>query len=84
VKKSGNRTVRVVFDPPVQEGNESDQVLRGLVNLGCSYEGANRGYLSINISPAVDLIAVRPYLVAKRSQWEHADLTYAELFSNEN
>ena len=41
VKKSGNRTVRVIFDPPVKDGNESDQVLQGLVELGCSYEGAN-------------------------------------------
>jgi hypothetical protein len=83
VKKSGNRTVRVKFDPPVQDGNESDQVLKGLVELGCSYEGANRGYMSINIPPAVALIAVRQYLIAKRMQWEHADPTYAELFPNE-
>lgn len=83
LKKSGNRTVRVIFDPPVQDGNESDLVLQGLVNLGCSYEGANRGYMSINIPAAVDLSAVRQYLVAKRAQWEHADPTYAELFPNE-
>jgi len=84
LKKSGNRTVRVIFDPPVQDGNESDQVLQGLVNLGCSYEGANRGYMSINIPAAVDLSAVRQYLVAKRAQWEHADPTYAELFPTES
>ena len=83
VKKSGNRTVRVIFDPPVKDGNESDQVLQGLVELGCSYEGANRGYMSINIPPAVDLSAVRQYLVAKQAQWEHADPTYAELFPDE-
>lgn len=84
LKKSGNRTVRVIFDPPVQDGNESDQMLQGLVNLGCSYEGANRGYMSINIPATVDLSAVRQYLVAKRAQWEHADPTYAELFPNES
>jgi hypothetical protein len=83
VKKSGNRTVRVIFDPPVQDGNESDQVLQGLVGLGCSYEGASRGYMSINIPPPVDLSAVRQYLVVKRAQWEHADPTYAELFPDE-
>jgi hypothetical protein len=39
VEKSGNRTVRVIFDPPVEDGNDSDIVLQGLVALGCSYEG---------------------------------------------
>jgi hypothetical protein len=39
--------------------------------------------MSINIPPAVDLSAVRQYLVAKRSQWEYADPTYTELFPNE-
>jgi hypothetical protein len=36
VKKSGHRTIRVIFDPPVQEGNESDIVLPGLVSLDCT------------------------------------------------
>ena len=35
VKKSGNRTVRVIFDPPVSSGNASDHVLQGLLALGC-------------------------------------------------
>ena len=34
VSKSGNRTIRIIFDPPVQEGNESDLVLQALVELG--------------------------------------------------
>lgn len=82
MKKSGNRTVRVIFDPPVQDGNESGQVLQWLVHLGCSYEGAERRYMSVNIPPSVDLSVLRQYLVAKRVQWEHADPTYAELFPN--
>lgn len=36
VAKPGNRTVRIVFDPPVVSGNESDGVLQGLVALGCA------------------------------------------------
>lgn len=59
VKKSGHRTIRVIFDPPVQEGNESDVVLQGLVSLGCTYEGANRGYMSIDLPPGVQLEEVR-------------------------
>jgi hypothetical protein len=35
IKKSGNRTVRVKFDRPVEDGNSSEQLLQGLVALGC-------------------------------------------------
>ena len=83
LRKSGNRTVRVIFDPPVQDGNPSDEVLQGLVALGCSYEGANRGYMSINIPPEVELNDVRQYLITKQAQWEHADPRYSELFPND-
>lgn len=83
IKKSGHRTIRVVFDPPVQNGNESDSVLKGLTALGCTYEGANRGYMSIDVPPSVELQAVRQYLIDQEVQWEHADPTYDELFPNE-
>lgn len=83
VRKSGHRTIRVVFDPPVQEGNESDIVLQGLLSLGCTYEGANRGYLAFDLPPGVPLEKVRHYLIEQNAQWEHADPTYAELFPDE-
>jgi hypothetical protein len=80
VSKGGNRTVRIIFDPPVQEGNESSRVLQGLVALGCTYEGANRGYMSVNVPPKLSLAAVRDYLVEQEAHWEHADPTYDELY----
>ena len=83
VKKSGHRTIRIKFDPPVQYGNESDRVLQGLVSLGCSYEGANRGYMSIDIPKSVQLEQVRQYLIDRGAQWEHVDPSYEQLFPNE-
>jgi hypothetical protein len=83
VKKSGHRTIRIKFDPPVQDGSESDQVLQRLVALGCSYEGANRSYMSIDIPQEVNLESVRQYLIDEGAQWEHADPTYEQLFPNE-
>lgn len=80
VTKSGNRTVRIAFDPPIEDGNESDQVLQGLVALGCSYEGANRKYLAINIPPPVKLEEIRSYLIEQDATWEHADPSYTQLF----
>ena len=83
LEKSGNRTVRVIFDPPVEEGNESQKVLNGLVELGCSYEGANRSYVVINIPKNIELMEIRDYLISKEVQWEHADPSYSELFPSE-
>jgi hypothetical protein len=79
LRKSGNRTVRVLLSEPAQPGNTSDAVLDGLVALGCDYEGANRTYISVNVPPTVVLDHVRDYLVRSGVQWEHADPTYAEL-----
>ena len=84
IKKSGNRTVRVIFEPPVEAGNSSDQLLQGLVALGCSYEGANPGYMSINIPAFVQLEVVRDYLIFKQANWEYADPRYSELFPNDD
>ena len=83
VRKSGHRTVRVIFDPPVQNGNESDALLQGLLKLGCTYEGANPGYIAIDLAPDVSLEIVRQYLIEHAAQWEHADPSYAELFPGE-
>lgn len=66
--------------PPVSPGNSSDQVLQGLVALGCSYEGANPGYMSANIPPGLELQELRSYLVQNDAQWEHADPIYESLF----
>ena len=83
VAKSGNRTVRVIFDPPVEPDNKSDQVLKGLVAMGCSYEGADKKYVSVNLPPDVDLGKVRDYLIACDATWEHADPSFAELVSDD-
>ena len=81
--KSGHRTVRVIFDPPVQDGNPSDVVLRGLVALGCTYEGSHRRLFSVNIPPETQLDDVRHYLIDHEAQWEHADPSYDELYPDE-
>ncbi len=81
VTKSGNRTVRVLFEEGAEPGNLSDRVLQGLVALGCSYEGANSKFFSITIPTGIDLDVVRRYLIEQNATFEHADPTYDELFS---
>jgi hypothetical protein len=79
VRKSGNRTVRVLFKPPVAPGNEGDKALRALVGLGCTYEGASRSYITLNVPAEVDLDIVRQRLIEMGLELEHADPTYEDL-----
>ena len=83
VTRSGNRTLRVIVDPPVSDGNASELVLQRLVALGCSYEGATRGYISVNIPPSVALQDVHVYLIDVDAPWEQADSPYESLLPSE-
>lgn len=80
VRKSGNRTIRVIFELPVEPGNASDTILQNLVSMGCNYEGSNKKYICVNIPPAVNLESVGNYLIKINATWEHADPTYESLY----
>ena len=82
LEKSGNRTIRIVFENASVESGESKSVLDGVLALGCDYEGATKTYLTINIPPNVDLNAVVDFLVRESATWEHADPTYDEFHAN--
>jgi hypothetical protein len=83
VEKSGYRTVRVIFDPAVRRGNESDVTLKGLVKLGCEHERANAHYYAVSVPPSVDLAKVVEHLVERKATWEHADPTHDEYHAND-
>jgi Domain of unknown function (DUF4265) len=78
-KKSGHRTVRVILKPPADKSRKSAGVLKKLVQMGCSFEGADHAYIAIDIPPKVKLTSVAEYLIASGQEWEHADPTYADL-----
>jgi hypothetical protein len=82
LEKSGNRTIRIVFDDESVESGKSKSVLDGIVALGCDYERATKTYLSINIPPDVDLNAVVDLLIGESADWEHADPTYDEFHAS--
>jgi len=77
--RSGNRTVRVILDPPASPGNESEELLNELTSLGCSYERATSSYVAVNIPPEVDLANIVATLTKSGFAWEHADPTFDEL-----
>jgi hypothetical protein len=73
VSKSGNRTLRVILDPPVAKGNRSDALLAELVATGCDCEGANKGYVVINVPGSVHLPDIEELLTNSNPQWERSD-----------
>ena len=83
LEKSGNKLVRVVFENPADEKGPEKENLNKLVEMGCSYEGANPKYICIDIPKDVDLFEVCNYLTENAIQWEHAAPSYAELYPDE-
>jgi Domain of unknown function (DUF4265) len=83
LEKSGNRTVRLIVDPPLANGNSSDDLVKELLALGCTYEGANPSYLCIVIPPTADFALVCDLLTTHDTEWEHADPTYSELYPDD-
>jgi hypothetical protein len=81
ISKSGNKTIRLFFEVPVEEGNQSSLVLKNILELGCDYEGANKKYICVNIPPNIELQSVCNFLTQQKVTWEHADPTYESLYS---
>jgi hypothetical protein len=83
VIKSGNRTVRAILDfsgDPVR----TQDFLKELTDIQCSYEGKNSTLISINVPPAVDLEKVTDFLTEQAGiKWEYCDPTYEEITGTE-
>lgn len=78
-EKSGHRTIHLTLKPSSDQSEASMAVLNHLCELGCSYEGANPGYFSLDMPPGVDLNKIRDYLISTGQEWEHADPTWEDL-----
>ncbi len=74
VKKGGNRTIRVL----VRDAAELERLKTGVVELGCSFEGAFSKLIAVDIPAAISLERVRDYLIEGGFRWEHADPTSEE------
>ncbi len=80
VRKSGNRTLRVIFQDYRNEDQPAKEILRELRNFGCSYEGMQPRMISINVPPMVHLDDIARFLTQQTGlQWEYADPTYEEV-----
>ncbi len=82
VEKSGHRTIRLILVPGVKEAPERQSVLDDLNRLGCSYEGYNPRYFSIDVPPGITLEPVVEYLSRNGHQWEYVDPTHDEVYGD--
>jgi hypothetical protein len=80
IEKSGNKTVRICFKEPVDENNF---ILNRLIEMGCSFEGSNSIYFSINIPREINLMDISQYLKSQEIEWENADPDFTSLFPEE-
>lgn len=84
VEKSGNRTVRIIFENFTGSDEQDKQILSDLKNLGCRFEGIKSKLISVNIPSMVDFESVINYLSERNDlQWEYADPSYEDLFPEE-
>jgi hypothetical protein len=77
LEKSGYRTVRVQADDGVPKS-----LTDRLVGVGCSFEGANPGFIAFDIPDGIALETITRILTDAGANWEHADPTYEQLHGN--
>lgn len=83
LRKSGNRTLRVILDLAAPGGEwtiESRRVVDGIRERGADIENMNRKLVAVLVPPAVDLLALGAYIDEAGFQFEYADPTYEDLF----
>ena len=83
VTKGGHRTVRLILVPGVDADPDQAKVLDALIALGCTYEGYNPRYFSLDLAPEMDMGPVVEYLIGEKLEWEYADPTYEEVHAHE-
>lgn len=62
VQKSGNRTIRLLFDLAQTPLNEIREILSRLDEYGCGHEGYNNIYYCVNIPPQASYSTILTYL----------------------
>jgi Domain of unknown function (DUF4265) len=80
VRKSGNRTLRVIFNDYHVDDDRARNILRGIRELGCTCERMQPRLVSINVPPEANLDSVTSFLTDLPGlQWEYGDPTYEQV-----
>ncbi|NCT41366.1 MAG: DUF4265 domain-containing protein [Alphaproteobacteria bacterium] len=79
-KKSGNRTLRIMFTQDEAKGSTSQSTLDYLNEMGCAYEGADASFYAITIPADTDLFEIATFLTDNEIMWEHSDPKYDDIY----
>lgn len=80
VRKSGNQTLRIVFQDFRSDEEPAQEILGRLGEWACTYEGMQPRLVSLNVPPKTDLQRVADFLTLRSGiQWEYADPTYEQV-----
>ncbi|HEV2765362.1 MAG TPA: DUF4265 domain-containing protein [Pyrinomonadaceae bacterium] len=82
VRKSGNRTLRLLFSRFSVTSEAARPILEELEQLGCRHEHTQEFVLCVNVPREVELIAVVEFLKTLGIWWEHADPTAEEFYAH--
>ena len=82
VKRSGNRTVRLMFRDQKADTPYGKGVLDDVRALGCTAENMFNTVMSITVPPGVELDEVAKYLTSTGLDWEYADPKFEDLFGS--
>lgn len=83
-KRSGNRTIRIHSPAGISRDKKLANVVRALEKIGCTWEGANSKYISLNIPPTTEFDFIVTALTEHKIEWEHADPTYEEYVNRQD
>ncbi len=73
LEKSGNRTVRVLFDQPVETSEFTMSAIETLSDLGCQISGGSGVFFTLNLPPDCSLDDVLAFLESKDVGYHCAD-----------
>ena len=86
VRKSGNRTIRVILelsDPTRAWSYESTVLVSGIQRRGGEIENMNNKLIGVTVPPTTDLLALGNFIDHSGFQFEYADPTYEDLFPDD-
>ena len=86
LRKSGNRTLRVILDVAAPGGEwtaDSRRLVDDIRERGAAIESMNRRLVAVTVPAAVDLVALADHIDAAGFAFEYADPTFEELFPDD-
>ena len=80
VAKSGNKTLRIIFNGEVGKSKKTETILDDLEEFGCEFECASPTYVVVTIPSNSDFDRITNHLTDNDLKWEYGDPSSKTLF----